>query len=101
MAKIFKVSGYFVDVYNNYTLEYINSLIFNGWVGLKPRHKHTEVEEIKDWRKNHSLLNDKCDLADCEKYFKRKVPVDNDRNVTAGQVFRHFKGHTVKVIAIS
>lgn len=51
MAKIFKVSGYFVDVYNNYTLEYINSLIFNGWVGLKPRHKHTEVEEIKDWRK--------------------------------------------------
>ena len=101
MAKIFKVSGYFVDVYNNYTLEYINSLIFNGWVGLKPRHKHTEVEEIKDWRKNHPLLNDKCDLADCEKYFKRKVPVDNDRNVTAGQVFRHFKGHTVKVIAIS
>ena len=43
MAKIFKVSGYFVDVYNNYTLEYINSLISNGWVGLKPRHKHTEV----------------------------------------------------------
>ena len=59
------------------------------------------MEEIKDWRKNHPLLNDKCDLADCEKYFKRKVPVDNDRNVTAGQVFRHFKGHTVKVIAIS
>lgn len=44
---------------------------------------------------------DNCDLADCEKYFKRKVPVDNDRNVMAGQVYRHFKGHTVKVLHIA
>lgn len=42
-----------------------------------------------------------CDLAGCEKHFKRKVPVDNDRNVVAGQVYRHFKGHTVKVLHIS
>lgn len=31
MAKIFKVSGYFVDIDDNYTLEEIDSLIFNGW----------------------------------------------------------------------
>ena len=42
-----------------------------------------------------------CDLAGCEKHFKRKVPVYNDRNVVAGQVYRHFKGHTVKVLHIS
>lgn len=43
-----------------------------------------------------SPLNyDNCDLADCEKYFKRKVSVDIGRNVTAGQVYRHFKGHIV------
>lgn len=30
MAKIFKVSGYFVDVDDNYTLENMDSLIFNG-----------------------------------------------------------------------
>lgn len=101
MAKIFKVSGYFVDTDNNYSMEDIHGLIFNGWVGLEPRHEHAEVEEIKDWRNNHPLLNDKCDLADCEKYFKRKVPVDNDRNVMAGQVYRHFKGHTVKVLHIA
>ena len=41
-----------------------------------------------------------CDLADCEKYFKRKVPVDNDRSVTVGQVYRHFKGHTVTLILL-
>lgn len=33
--------------------------------------------------------------------FKRKVPVDNDRNVVAGQVYRHFKGKIVKVLHIA
>ena len=46
MANIFKASGYFVDVNNNYTLEDINSLIFNGWTELKPRHTHTEMEKV-------------------------------------------------------
>ena len=91
MAKIFKISGYLVDVDDNYTLENMDSLIFNGWGGLEPRHERAEVQEIKDWRKNHPLLNDKCDLADCEKYFKRKVPIDNDRKVITGQAYRHFK----------
>ena len=49
-----------------------------------------------------SPLNyDNCDLADCEKYFKRKVPVDNDRKVEIGKTYRHFKGHTVKVLHIA
>ena len=98
MAKIFKISGYLVDVDDNYTLEDMDSLIFNGWGGLEPRHEHAEVEEIKDWRNNHPLLNDNCDLADCEKYFKRKVPVDNDRSVMVGQVYRHFKGNNTELI---
>ena len=58
--------------------------------------------EIDASAKSKSQLNyDNCDLADCEKYFKKKVPVDNDRNVIAGQVYRHFKGHTVKVLHIA
>lgn len=101
MAKIFKISGYFVNANDGYTLKNVNSLILNGWDGLKPRHTHVEMEEIKDWGNNHPLLNDNCDLADCEKYFKRKVPVDNDRNVVAGQVYRHFKGKTVKVLHVA
>ena len=101
MAKIFKVSGYLVDTDDNYSLGDIHGLIFNGWGGLEPRHEHSEVEEIKDWGNDHPLLNEKCDLADCEKYFKRKVPVETDRKVEIGKTYRHFKGHTVKVIAIS
>ena len=101
MAKIFKLSGYFVDTNGNYSTEAIYDLIFNGWAALELRHGHVEVEEIKDWENNHPLLNENCDLADCEKYFKRKVPVDNDRNVVAGQVYRHFKGHIVKVLHIA
>lgn len=101
MANIFKVSGYFVDVDGSYTLKEVDLLTFDGWDGFKPRHTHTEMEKVDDWGNNHPLLNDNCDLADCEKYFKRKVPVDNERNVIAGQVYRHFKGHTVKVLHIS
>ncbi len=57
--------------------------------------------ETSEWDDESPLNYTDCDLADCEKYFKRKVPVDNDRNVVAGQTYRHFKGHTVKVLHIS
>ena len=90
MAKIFKVSGYLVDPDDLYELSEIESGINYSLDGMI----HQHIDE--------SPLNyDNCDLADCEKYFKRKVPVDNDRNVMAGQVYRHFKGHTVKVLYIS
>ena len=59
-------------------------------------HLHVEEADIGKWNDESPLNYDNCDLADCEKYFKRKVPVDNDRSVTVGQVYRHFKGHTVK-----
>ena len=48
MAKIFKVSGYFVDTNGNYSTEAIYNLIFNGWAELELRHGHTELEEISD-----------------------------------------------------
>ena len=53
--------------------------------------------ETSEWDDESPLNYTDCDLADCEKYFKRKVPLDNDRNVFAGQTYRNFKGHTVKV----
>lgn len=65
------------------------------------QHIHVEESDIGKWDDESPLNYDNCDLAECEKYFKRKIPIDNDRNVMAGQVYRHFKGQTVKVLHIS
>lgn len=42
-----------------------------------------------------------ADLAECEKYFRDKYPVREDRSVEVGKTYRHFKGKIVEVIAIS
>lgn len=101
MAKIFKVSGYIVDVNGDYNVDEVIAEVRAGFDGMINQNIHVEEADIGKWNSESPLNYDNCDLADCEKYFKRKVPVDNDRNVTVGQVYRHFKGNTVKVLHIS
>lgn len=100
MAKIFKISGYLVDPVGDYQADYLRRDISAGY-DMIGQHIHVEEASIGEWDDESPLNYDNCDLAECEKYFKRKVPVDNDRNVIAGQVYRHFKGHIVKVLHIS
>lgn len=101
MAKIFKVSGYLVDVNGDSNVDEVIAEISFGLDGMINQHIHVEESDIGELDDESPLNYGNCDLADCEKYFKRKVPVDNYRNVTAGQVYRHFKGHIVKVLHIS
>ena len=99
MAKIFKVSGYIVDVNGDSNVDEVIAEVSSGLDGMINQHIHAEESDIGEWDDESPLNYDNCDLADCEKYFKRKVPVDNDRKVEIGKTYRHFKGHTVKVIA--
>ena len=101
MAKIFKVSGYLVDADGFSNADEVIAEVSSGFDGMINQHIHVEESDIGKWDDESPLNYGNCDLADCEKYFKRKVPVDNDRDVMAGQVYRHFKGHTVKVLHIS
>lgn len=101
MAKIFKVSGYLVDVDGDFDVSEVVAEISFGLDGMINQHIHVEESDIGELDDESPLNYDNCDLADCEKYFKRKVPVDNGRNVMAGQVYMHFKGHIVKVLHIS
>lgn len=101
MAKIFKISGYLVDPDDLYRLSVIEAGISYALDGMVHQHIHVEESDMGKWDDESPLNYDNCDLAECEKYFKRKIPVDNDRNVMAGQVYRHFKGKTVKVLHIS
>lgn len=101
MAKIFKISGYLIEPDDLYRLREVEIGINYALDGMIHQHVHVEESDIGKWDDESPLNYDNCDLAECEKYFKRKIPVDNDRNVMAGQVYRHFKGHTVKVLHIS
>ena len=101
MAKIFKISGYLVDPDDLYRLSEIEAGISYALDGMVHQHIHVEESDMGKWDDESPLNYNNCDLAECEKYFKRKIPVDNDRNVIAGQVYRHFKGQTVKVLHIS
>lgn len=101
MAKIFKVSGYIVDVNGDSNADEVIAEVSSGFDGMINQHIHVEESDIGEWDDESPLNYDNCDLADCEKYFKRKVPVETDRKVEIGKTYRHFKGHTVKVIAIS
>lgn len=101
MAKIFKVSGYIVDVNGDSNVDEVIAEVSSGFDGMIKQHIHVEEADIGEWDDESPLNYDNCDLADCEKYFKRKVPVETDRKVEIGKTYRHFKGHTVKVLHIA
>lgn len=101
MAKIFKISGYLVDTDDLYRSSVIEDVIRYALYDMVHQHIHVEEADIGKWDDESPLNYDNCDLAECDKYFRRKIPVDNARNVIAGQVYRHFKGQTVKVLHIS
>ena len=102
MAKIHKISGYFVDYEGLYGEGLLKAGVLNG-LKCFDQHFHVETADIPDWNGGDNPLNkDNCDLAQCEKYFTNKYPVENDRKVSVGELYRHFKeGKLVRVIAIA
>ena len=86
MAKIFKVSGYFVDANGVVDKEKFEGKL-ESLEDLFSHHLHVEEADIGKWNDESPLNYDNCDLADCEKYFKRKVPVETDRKVEIGKTY--------------
>lgn len=108
MAKIFKISGYFVaPPRTNYTSERIKRLIEICALraDVFDRHLHIKEREIDDWNENLPINQKNCDLAECERYFNGETVFtdlgDSSREVVAGQSYRHFKGNIIKVLCVS
>lgn len=107
MAKIFKISGYFVAPRGNYTAGYVKDSIEINTLRADAfdRHVHVEEREIDNWSEELPINQKNCDLAECEKYFNNETIFaeleDDTRKVVAGQFYRHFKGKIVKVLCVS
>ena len=102
MANIIKFSGYLVDPDNEYLGEGDIADILKYNSEMYTLHLHEECVDIGEWDDDGPLNYLNCDLAECEKYFKKEPSVKSDREPKIGEVYRHFKtGREVKVLAIS
>lgn len=100
-AKIFKLSGYLIDPTGRLEPHHIKAKMEYGCgFPLVGQHIHVGAEKVKDLDDKHPLMQENCDLAECEKYFGNEAPVLNGRKVEPGQVYRHFKGETVKILHV-
>lgn len=82
MAVLFRYSGYLLACKDT----------------IKRLHTHNDCVEIPE--KDVDKFTDNCDLAILEKEFLCKSN-SKEEEVVIGGVYRHFKGKTVKVIAVS
>jgi hypothetical protein len=100
MAKIHKISGYVVDVHNNFTE--IGLEVALERMAVHTQQLHVETADIGEWEDNNPLNYSNCDLAECEKWFsKEPTRLTGVRKIEAGSVYRHFKGHKVLVLCIA
>jgi hypothetical protein len=74
MAKIRKISGYVVDIEENFTESMLERLIeYEDWI---TQHLHVETADIGEWCEDSPLNFYDCDLAECEKWFHKEPTID-------------------------
>lgn len=105
MSKIFKISGYVIDPYEEFDTPYLGAYIRHKLSGhcAFSRHLHIEERDLYGFNRSSPISQENCDLYECEKYFKGDDgwPVVGERTVKVGQKYKHFKGNIVEVIAVS
>lgn len=105
MARNYRVSFYAVDPNDSGTfsakmlkaaIEAYMSAVFH----IQTRQLHVEASNVYDWQDGEAPEHDpNCDLAVLESRFAHEWCEDCD--VHPGSIYKHFKGHLVKVLAVS
>lgn len=102
MANIIKFSGYLIDPNEDYRDNGDVADTLERYTDMFTQHLHEEVVDIGEWDDESPLNYGNCDLAECEKYFKKEPTIKSDREPKVGEIYKHFKtGRKVKVLAIS
>ena len=103
MARTFRISGYLVDggteFENGQELIDIMDEGFSN-MGLFCHQLHVEKSEEYEWDDDLPENEVNCDMDDLEKRFVNDTS-GGELDVLVGGTYRHFKGKTVKVIALS
>lgn len=68
MAKIYKISGYVIDVNDEWNENELRWLLERYDVTIK--HFKADEADIGEWHDDHPLNYYKSDISECEKYFK-------------------------------
>ncbi len=97
MAKIFKISGYVIDVDEITSSGKVKDMIDHE--GTYARHVHIQEARFA-WTPNDRTFDENCDLAECERFFPQKKSTSN-RPVAKGAYYKHFKGKLVQVLEIA
>ena len=71
MAKIYKISGYILDVGGDYDEDHVEWLI-GRYSDLVVRDLQVESVDIGEWDDDHPLNRWDCPVSECEKYFKEE-----------------------------
>lgn len=99
MARIYKESCYLVDDEEIISESEVKYLIDHTLADYGIVHQlHVETSEHFTLEDNDPECFENCDLADLEKHFNHGNVAGD---VVVGGVYKHFKGHEVKVIAVS
>lgn len=78
-GKIYKISGYLVDPNGDVSARDIFDRLKHLY-DMSGKHIHVIEADLPDWTDENPLNNyEDCDLAECEKYFRDKYPVREDR----------------------
>lgn len=67
MAKIYKISGYIIDIHDDFNENDIRWLLERYDVSIK--HFQANEADIGEWYDNHPLNYYDSDISECEKYF--------------------------------
>lgn len=69
MAKIFKISGYFVDPNSDYTADDLRGAFENN-IDIFSKYLNIEERDIGEWEDDNPLNYINCPKSECEVYFK-------------------------------
>lgn len=96
MSKTYKMSAYYVDPNDMYSADDFMNIASN--MHVIAHQVHVETSNPYEWNDDVPENYENCDLANLEERF------DHDKSVSdvkVGALYKHFKGHIVKVIAVS
>ena len=71
MAKIFRISGYLIDINDDCDEDKIKAAITNK-LDLQSQQLHIDCADITNWKDDNPLNYGNCDLSYCTQYFKNE-----------------------------